>query len=297
MLLCVNCKSPVSAHTEPCPVCNYEAQQKLGFSLLSLDTEDEHFPAESFSMLYEMETKHFWFRARNEILLWAFEKYGKTEGKFFEIGCGTAYVLNRIQQEFPQLHCSGSDLHVESLPFARKRLPAADLFQMNALNIPFKEEFDTIGMFDVLEHIEEDVEVLEQTCNALKPGGVLMVAVPQHPFLWNVTDTLSFHKRRYTRKELKQKVNDTGMDVLYAGSYMSLLLPVLILGRIASFFISRVTKSEDIKVVETGNYIPSPLNGVLYWIMHLEAILIRLGVNFPMGGSLLVVAQVRESDD
>jgi SAM-dependent methyltransferase len=59
----------------------------------------------------------------------------------------------------------------------------AVLFQMDARKIPFESEFDVIGAFDVLEHIEEDEKALAQIFHAVLPGGGLILTVPQHRFL------------------------------------------------------------------------------------------------------------------
>ena len=50
-------------------------------------------------------------------------------------------------------------------------MPEARFFQMDARNIPFENEFDVIGVFDVLEHIEEDEIVFSQIFRAVKSGG------------------------------------------------------------------------------------------------------------------------------
>lgn len=54
---------------------------------------------------------------------------------------------------------------------------------------PFRKEFDTIGVFDVLEHVHEDEQILAQMHRAVHPdGGGIMLTVPQHPWLWSPTD-------------------------------------------------------------------------------------------------------------
>ncbi len=76
------------------------------------------------------------------------------------------------------------------------------MLQFDACAIPYKAEFDVIGAFDVIEHIEEDTAALTQMYQALKPGGGLLITVPQHRFLWSAVDEMSYHKRRYHRNEL-----------------------------------------------------------------------------------------------
>ncbi len=110
----------------------------------------------SFQRLAPLEENHFWFGARNNLIVWALRKWFPEKGKLMEIGCGTGYVLSRIEKDFPGLELCGSEIYTTGLEFASKRLSRTELLQMDALNIPYEGEFDIIGLFDTLEHIQED---------------------------------------------------------------------------------------------------------------------------------------------
>ena len=92
-------------------------------------------------------------------------------------------------------------------------MPEVDLFQREARQMPFVSEFDVIGAFDVLEHIVEDEAVLEQIFRATRPGGGILVTVPQHPFVRSANDEHSMHQRRYRRADLRRKVGRAGCGV------------------------------------------------------------------------------------
>lgn len=156
---------------------------------------------------------------------------------------------------------------------------------MDARNIPFRDEFDVIGAFDVLEHIPEDFAVLAQAYAALKPGGHLLVTVPQHPWLWSPSDDYARHERRYRSTALQDKVRSAGFKILRSGSFVSLLLPLMLLSRLA---VRRKTGAfnplDEFKL-------PSWLNRSFYNLMKMETGLIKLGMNFPLGGSRFIVAR------
>jgi SAM-dependent methyltransferase len=232
-----------------------------------------------------MEEGHFWFEARNELLIVALQKHFGNCRHFLEIGCGTGFVLKGIAQHFPQIRLSGSELFRQGLKFAEQRLPRCELFQMDARDIPFCHEFDVIGAFDVLEHIEDDQTVLAQIHGALKPGGGLIVTVPQHPGLWSAADDYSFHKRRYTRGELLGKVRQAGFQVLQITSFVTLLLPLLVA--------SRLGKRQDVSNFdpEAEFRIGAAVNRMLLAILRLERRMIEIGASLPAGGSLLLVAR------
>ena len=62
------------------------------------------------------------------------------------------------------------------------------LIQMDARSIPYTDEFDVVGAFDVLEHVEQDAEALSAMYRACRTGGGILITVPQHKFLWSAVD-------------------------------------------------------------------------------------------------------------
>ena len=120
----------------------------------------------------------------------------------------------------------GTEIFVSALSYAQNRVPCAFLFQADARKIPFVSHFDLIGAFDVLEHIADDVYALRQMHTALRPNGVLFLTVPQHPWLWSNIDDYSCPCRRYTAKNLHEKLASVGFDVKFSSSFVSLLLPL-----------------------------------------------------------------------
>src|SRR5688572_3870646 len=118
---------------------------------------NEGFAADEFEQLYELEESNFWFRSRNNLIKHLFGKYlGNRQSDVCEIGCGTGFVLKGLTS-LSNLSLSGSEIHVTGLKYAKKRLPHVELFQADATDLPFKNKYDAIGAFDVLEHITEDV--------------------------------------------------------------------------------------------------------------------------------------------
>jgi SAM-dependent methyltransferase len=246
---------------------------------------DKGFDASGFKRLVGVEEGSWWFRSRNQLINWVLHHYFSQAKSFLEIGCGTGFVLLGIQNAFPGLSLSGSEQFGEGLAYAHHRLPGVPFFQMDARRIPFEDEFDVVGAFDVLEHIQEDEKVLLQMAQATKRGGGVIVTVPQHPFLWSYIDDYSYHKRRYTRKELAEKVERAGFEIMHATSFVSLLLPLMLL--------SRVKRGRS-----RGNFNPIAefqishfLNILLEKVMSLERIAIRNGFSFSRGGSLLLIAK------
>jgi SAM-dependent methyltransferase len=287
---CCNCHRRFDHVSWQCPSCLYEPKRLDGHLAFApeLAEQSEGFDASYFGRLAELEPGSFWFRSRNRLLCWALEHYFPDAKSFFEIGCGTGFVLAHIRKEFQQLTVVGSEVFSKGLSFASERLPGVDLFQMDACQIPFESEFDVIGAFDVLEHIGDDELVLSQMHRAVRKGGGILLTVPQHSFLWSEVDEYSRHLRRYSVSELKAKVKRAGFRTLRATSFVSLLLPLMLIARLKQ----RPAHLEFDPVAEFKLSISA--NFLLQRVMDVERAMIRLGVSFPAGGSLLLIAKRQE---
>jgi trans-aconitate methyltransferase len=244
------------------------------------------FKAHYFKELAALEAGNFWFCARNKLILWALHKYSPALKSFLEIGCGTGFVISAISKQFPDARLSGSEYLEEGLVYARRRLPSTEFTQMDARNIPYESKLDAIGAFDVLEHIEEDEVVLQQIFKALKPGGTVFITVPQHRWLWSAVDEYACHVRRYDANELRDKICQAGFEIIRNTSFVSTLLPAMYLSRLMQ------RNKMDVKMDAMAELRINPvLNKILEWLLNFELVLIRSGVNFPVGGSRLLIAR------
>lgn len=287
MRLCLKCEHVFSLDGWICPVCDYEPAWLNGVVAHAPDLANGGggFKPEYFAELARLEATNFWFRARNELILWALHNYIPNLHSFLEVGCGTGFVLSGIAKAYPEVTLSGSEIFVAGLSHAAERIHSAQFMQMDARHVPFVEEFDAIGAFDVLEHIQEDDAVLAQLHRALKPNGVLVLTVPQHPWLWSASDDYACHVRRYTRIEIEEKVRARGFELLRSTSFVTTLLPVMMLSR----ELQKRNKGPFNAASELE--IHPILNRIFYSLMMVEISGIKLGLNYPAGGSRLIVVR------
>lgn len=292
MKICASCKQHYSQPEWQCPHCAWIPDQQGIFTILaphliqqnSADSAETMYEAENFAQLAQLESGHFWFEARNQLILWALQKYASSIDNILEIGCGTGFVLSQIRQTYPDANLYAGDVFTEGLEFAAERVPECQFLQIDAREMPFASEFDIIGMFDVIEHIADDEQVLAQLYQSIKPNGLIILTVPQHPFLWSYHDEQAQHKRRYQRSELETKARQVNLEVIYSTSFVSLLLPMMILKR-----------NEDTSSIDKDNWhqhllkINPVINRLAKTILTIEQFFIRQGLSFPVGGSRLVV--------
>ncbi len=286
--ICPQCQTHFSAANWDCPVCGYTPNTINGYPAFAPEVanSDDMYLAEYFERLMAIEPGHFWFEARNTLLIHTLRRFFPKMQQFMEIGCGTGFALHGIHQAFPNTSLTATDLLVDGLSFAASRVPVAAFLQMDARDIPLQAAFDVIGSFDVLEHIEEDEAVLQQMAKAVRPNGGILLTVPQHRALWSVIDEQAMHKRRYTRQELMTKVEKAGFEVLFATSFVTLLLPMMYLSRFQYQFRASADGLAHLPV-------SSALNGIFRVVMTAEMVMHRMNLSLPAGGSLLLVARKR----
>jgi len=247
------------------------------------------FKPESFGLLQQAEDQHFWFRGRREIILDVLtRKIPNLAGrKMLEIGCGNGNILRYLHQK-TELKLVGGDLFVECLKTCRGQLDLP-LYQIDAALLPFRDSFDIIGLFDVLEHIENDEQVLRECYKALKAQGRLILTVPVCPKLWSSFDELSCHKRRYTRKELIDKLKQTGFAIERVSHFMCFLFPIVYILRTLKDRFSR-SRSATLERLPNELRIIPIFNSLCLSLLRLEKWLMRY-VDLPYGVSLLVLAR------
>jgi SAM-dependent methyltransferase len=285
--VCVACGQQFVADSWRCPSCQFTPELRNGYHAFSPESANHSpgFKPEYFEELARLESGHFWFRARNRLITWALRSYFPDAKKFFEVGCGTGFVLSGVHDAFPEIALYGSEIYESGLEFASRRVKSATLFQMDARKIPFKCEFDVIGAFDVLEHIDQDQAVLCEIHRACTSGGGIILTVPQHKFLWSEHDEYACHVRRYNAHDLQNKLFRAGFVISRMTSFVSLLLPLLIASRL------RKRKSGAGYDALAEYRIGARVNTTLEQLLNLERTIIRWGASFPIGGSLLVVAR------
>lgn len=287
MKRCLDCKHVFDSTDWTCPACRYSPVIIDGFISFSPENahESEGFEEQFYEQMFDLEAGNFWFRSRSKLINLMIKKYFREAKSMLEIGCGSGYVLSTIEKTYPGLSLSGSEIFTRGLSFAANRVRKTALFQMDARGIPFENEFDVIGAFDVIEHIEEDQRVLTEMHRAVRAGGGIILTVPQHKWLWSYADEYTHHKRRYTANGLRGILEKAGFRIIRTTSFVSLLLPVMYLSRLRNR--KAAQDYDDTAELSVGGFI----NYMLERVMDIERQLIKRKINFPFGGSLLIVAR------
>jgi len=186
-------------------------------------TAQATFNPDLFGRLKVAEQKHFWFGIRRKWILDRLRRFSPPPADLLEIGCGTGNVSSHLARHGYQV--IGCEYHAEALVMA---WPGFQRVQGSAFMLPFADNtFGIVGLFDVLEHFDDDVKILSEASRVARPGGVIAITVPAREELWSGFDVLSHHKRRYTHGSIRQLIADCGLEVLTIEyMFMSLYLPM-----------------------------------------------------------------------
>jgi SAM-dependent methyltransferase len=248
----------------------------------------------SFDHLVRVEDRHFWFRARNR-LLFALSKRlvaSLPPGyRVLEAGCGSGNVLRFIERACTAGTVIGVDFRMEGLRHARARC-SCPLVNADVRTPPFAAGFDLIGIFDVLEHLPDDLDALRDLKALLNPGGRLLLTVPAHQSLWSCSDETALHCRRYSSNEMHRKLTAAGYTVEFLTEFMACIFPLLWLSRrLMNLRVKNAGRAEAFEVA-LGEFRVVPLmNPLLNLLLNLEARWVSGGRRLPFGASLLAVAR------
>jgi 2-polyprenyl-3-methyl-5-hydroxy-6-metoxy-1,4-benzoquinol methylase len=144
-------------------------------------------------------------------------------GNILEIGSGLGTISEKIIRDMgPSARIALTDVsttYVQSLKIKYSSFKNVSVSRMD-LNIKEEyskfgyEKYDSIVAINVLEHIRDDLLALREIYKMLTKGGTLIILVPCHKFLYNIIDKNIGHYRRYTKKELYDKIKETNFTTV-----------------------------------------------------------------------------------
>ncbi len=233
-----------------------------------------------YDRMAELDSRHWWYRARREILADLIRRRIPLpdDPRILEIGCGTGHNLVMLKR-FGRVDAVEIDGAARAIASQRLGHAVMDAPLPQLTGVPMGA-YDLIAMLDVLEHIDDDEAALVGVSRRLRPGGKILVTVPAHPWMWSAHDVVNHHKRRYTRRTLAAVVQKAGLKVEMLSWFNSLLFPLAAAARLAG----RVTGKDD----SDDKLPPAPVNRLFEAVFGLERYAIGR-VPFPPGVSIAAI--------
>lgn len=233
-----------------------------------------------YDRMADHDSTHWWYRARRTVLASIIRRRITLQpvARILEIGCGTGHNLAMLSQ-FGTVDAIEIDDHSRTI--ASQRLGrAVGASPLPALDGVAGQSYDMIAILDVLEHVEDDRAALRAIALRLRPGGTILITVPQYPWLWSGHDVANHHFRRYTKRTLRVAVADAGLTLTMLHSFNSLLFPLAAADRLVAKMTGRAGSDDALPA--------APVNTLFERIFGLERYLIGR-VPMPPGVSLMAI--------
>ena len=244
------------------------------------------YPDEGNALIFPAEDKLFWFQHRNKCITTLVQSI-TPDGEVFDIGGGNGVVSKALIDT--GIETVLVEPGKEGVKNARGRgIPT--IIHATLGDAEFRPgSLPAVGLFDVLEHIEDDRGMLDEIGRLLQEGGKLYISVPAYNWLWSHEDDYAGHFRRYTLKGLRSLLKETDFTVEYASYVFSFLPPLSFLIRSLPYRMKldkwlRIDREKAVQM-DLGVF-----GKMVELILKPEIAAIRWGIPLPMGGSCLVAA-------
>jgi SAM-dependent methyltransferase len=236
--------------------------------------------AKSYREMCDLEKQHWWFVARRSILEFFVEKNTKPLAQILEIGAGTGGNLEMLMRH-------GKVTAIEPNDFAREKIREkfGEKISMIKGSLPSElglqnQGFDLICLFDVLEHVEEDLASLSELKKFLNPNGKIIITVPAFQFLWSLHDEKLHHHRRYNLRSLKNLIKDSGFAAEKITYFNCILFPLAASIRLFEKIIHQRSGGEYHGLPPFNKFLTMIFSSEKFWLKKF---------NFCFGLSLLCV--------
>jgi len=237
----------------------------------------------------QVEDSSYWFRHRNNVIAALYAKFCQDK-TLVDIGGGNGFVAKNLQE------LGASVLMVEPGESGVKNAKTRGV--KHIIHGGFQDagflnnKLDAVGLFDVLEHVEADHELLREINRTLRPDGILIITVPAYGWLWSVDDEAAGHFRRYSLTDIKKDLLNAGFKLEYNSYLFSvLLLPILFFRTLPSKL--GIKKNKERTLQKDGAHKPGRLEGVLNWVWKKELRKIKSLKKIGAGSSCVIVARKR----
>lgn len=171
---------------------------------------------------------HFWIRRRFQVFQRLAGTLIASAREIAEAGCGHGLLQLQVENAYGK-PVIGFDLNDFALKQNVSSFSAICCYDVCQKAVSFRNRFDLILLFDVLEHIADEDKFLSALMYHLAPKGKIVVNVPAGHWAYSKYDQAAGHVRRYTIGSMRETAQRNNLKIAnwtYWG--LPLLLPLLI---------------------------------------------------------------------
>jgi SAM-dependent methyltransferase len=245
------------------------------------------YPDQGNAFCFQVEERSFWFNYRNRFIVETVKNFPPS-GPIADVGAGNGYVSLALKRAGYGVIVIEPGLAGARNAQSRGLSPVICATLQDAEVIP--QSLDAAGLFDVLEHIEDDEGFLRMVHRVLRPHGRLYLTVPASRALWSTEDDLVGHYHRYSINVLTGRVRAAGFAVDYATYLFSpLTMPLFVLRSLPS----RLGYRKTLDAIQTASELNPPPGVAVRAVTTLldgEVALVKRRRRVPFGTSCLLTA-------
>ena len=244
------------------------------------------YPASGNATCLQVEDRSFWFSHRNRCIVSVVRRFSPVAA-FLDIGGGNGFVSRGLIDG--GIACGLIEPGIEGALAAHARgIDPVLCARLEDSGLP-PATISAAGMFDVLEHIEDEAAALRQVRTLLTSKGRLYLTVPAYSFLFSAADAAAGHYRRYTLSGLSSVLAAAGFRVEFASYIFAPLPPIIFVLRTVPSALG-LRRGVDLER-DSAELAPRGLSArFLACLLAAEYRRVEAGRTIPSGGSCLCVA-------
>ncbi len=186
---------------------------------------------DEYAKLQALDRDHWFYRGKRLIVRHWIDRYLDLRPDDLLIDGGTGTGTWPVEMS-SRCRVLGIDDHAESVALAAPRLEAVGgkVLQTPLDHVELPDGCAAVvTLLDVLEHLDDDRAALVEMIRLTRPGGLLVITVPAHAWLWSDWDVALHHRRRYSRTSLRRLVRQPGVELLHCAHINTVaLVPILL---------------------------------------------------------------------
>ncbi len=242
--------------------------------------------AEYYQTYYRFEREHWWFRAREQIVLVHIGSLIGRLGRPLRI-LNVGVATGRSSEALARFGSVVSVEYDRATAEVARRVLGPTVLRASITELPCADNtFDLVCALDVLEHVEDDHNAAEELKRVCVPGGFVCVTMPAFRALWSHHDEVNHHLRRYQVRDA-QRLFASGGRVVYSTYFTCILFPALFAFRMASRVVQSAVGGSGAGSDFTVRN-PPTIERLLYRLMLIDAWWISRRRRLPFGVSLLL---------
>jgi SAM-dependent methyltransferase len=239
-----------------------------------------------YELMYRVEDHHWWYLGMEKITRRLLDRWlpVKSQLRILDAGCGTGAAMTTYLTDYGKV--TGVDLYPLALEFCRKR-KASRLSRASILDLPFAPaSFDLVTSFDVLYErgVSNEVSALREFSRVLTVNGRMLLRLPAYDWLRGQHDKRIYTNRRYTKKLVRELLEQSGLVVEHLSYANTFLFPLAVLKRLGEKLLPAKDEQSDLEI-RVGVF-----NGILKFILAGEAPLVVFP-GLPFGLSVIAIGR------